>query len=132
MISSDDFLTLMLDTPLSSPQLATFLLSGVAVAPDEPYRLDSILDARIKEIAETHWAHLKPNKSETLPIVCINCRKVVGFVTDELVVDNCQGCEDPSVITDKARAYRRLIARLKYTSVKSISPIIEFIATKVD
>lgn len=132
MISSEDFLTLMLDTPLSSPQLATFILSGVAVAPDKPYRLDSILDARIREIAEAHWGSLAPNKSKILPVVCINCRRVVGFATDELVVDNCQGCEDPSVITDKAKAYRRLIARLKYTRVKSISPIIEFIATKID
>lgn len=132
MISSEDFLTLMLDTPLSNPQLATFLLSGVAVGADEPYRLDSILDARIKEIAEAHWGRLAPNKSKLLPVVCINCRNIIGFASDELVVDNCEGCEDPAIITDKARAYRRLVARLKYTSVKSISPIIEFIATKVD
>lgn len=128
MISSDDFLTIMLDTPLSSPQLATFLLSGVAVAAEEPYRLDSILNYRIKELAERYWAHLEPNKSETLPIVCINCRRVVGFVMDELIVENCELCIPEGKVSERANAYRRLVSRLKYSKVTSISPIIEYLA----
>ena len=119
-MNAKDFLTILLDTPMSNKTLSHFLLSNYAPTQDASLSLELS--------AKKYWGHLARDWSAEWPVVCKNCRTVQGWVTSELLVDQCGNCQASDRITEASKAVDRLLLIFRDAGIKSIAPILMHLA----
>lgn len=115
-ISSEVFLTLLLDTPFSNPGMANYLLGKSTTTVREDYLGLSIIVSGL-------WKGLTPT-ADPCPAVCINCRTYLGSIKGEVFLRTCHNCSASGKITDSRKAVERLLLIFQDARVESISPIL--------
>lgn len=123
-----ELLTIFLDTPITNPTLLSYIVFGNDVNFDR-YRVVCMVDSGMERLISDNWGHLPaPIDGTTNPVVCKNCRKVVGQADAEILIDNCRSCVGRGKVTETRKSVDRLLVHWNRAGIESILPIIMHLA----
>ena len=121
-------LTIFLDTPFTNPELLSYIAFNND-ADFNPHRVAYMVGSGVQRLIRDNWGHLPaPLEGTTNPVVCKNCRKVVGQADAEVLIDNCRSCGGRGKVTETRKSVDRLLVHWNRSGIESILPIIMHLA----
>lgn len=125
-ITPKQFLVLYLDTQFRNKELASFILYKTPV--QNVAGRHFIADNGAKELIKKFWGKHTHDHNEELPVVCINCRTVLGYAMGSVVAETCHNCWDANLVTETRKATHELVRLFAEAGIKTRAPIVMHLA----
>lgn len=125
-ITPKEFLIYYLDTQFRNSELASFIFYETPVQNISGRR--TVAESGAKRLIRKFWGQHEADYNEKLPVVCINCRSVLGAAWGSHYSEQCRHCSEAGKVTETRKAALSLMRLFEEAGIKTKAPIIMHLA----
>lgn len=122
------YLGLMLDTPFSAGFVTAWLFGSLVPNTTRFESLAGLADHHHSKIISHLFKRSVAVTTDEWPVVCANCRTVLGSCQQGGIKQNCANCANTGLRTDSLRAVERLMYLFREAEANYFIPIVMHLA----